>query len=241
MIDLKSIYDVLFYTYGTQGWWPLICMQGHPGFDLRGYHPGLYQFPETEQQRWEILCGTILTQNTTWTNAERALQSLLRLGIISPQEILTVSTKELATLIKSSGYYNQKAERIKKLAHFIISSQNTIPARDVLLKLKGVGPETADSMLLYAWHQPHFVVDAYTIRLFTRIGLINKSQLPFDSQAKYQYVQNFILAHCNDFADNKISFYSEFHSLIVMHAKQHCSAIAECTSCPLAKHCNKVI
>jgi len=215
-VDLQKIHKRLFAHFGPQHWWP-----GDSAF--------------------EISVGAILTQNTAWTNVEKALDSLFSRGGNTPDRILAIPTETLANLIKSSGYYNQKAERLKTLSRFMLENKS-IPTREELLALKGIGPETADSMLLYAWHVPIFVVDAYTIRLVNRTGLIDTMTLKDLSGSKrYEYVQYFITKGCNDIQIPTYEVFSEFHGLIIQNAKLHCSAKPSCLGCPLEHTCPKMI
>lgn len=217
-------------------------MKGTPGFDERGYHPGLYTIPENGRQRWEILCGAILTQNTAWKNVEKAMTALFVAGIDSPEAVSALTHERLAELIRPSGYYNQKTERLKLFADFMLSNPDTVPSRDGLLALKGIGPETADSMLLYAWRQPMFVVDLYTIRLLLRMKLVSPDIMKkMTSGKRYEHVQNFITLRFYQTNSDKAPLYSEFHGLILQHAKQYCSAKPSCTACPLEQQCPKML
>ena len=121
--------------------------------------------------RFEIVVGAILTQNTAWGNVEKALESLRKAGVMSREGVLRIPEKELSTLIRSSGYHNQKARKLRELARF-----SGKPGRGDLLGVWGIGKETADSILLYAHGIPFFVVDAYTRRVFSRLGLISGSE-----------------------------------------------------------------
>jgi endonuclease-3 related protein len=240
-MDLQSIYEIFLNAYGPQGWWPVLCMKGTPEFDERGYHPGLYTIPENGRQRWEIQCGAILTQNTAWKNVEKAMTALFADGIDSPEAVSALTHERLAELIRPSGYYNQKTDRLKLFADFVLSDTDTLPSRKDLLALKGIGPETADSMLLYAWHQPVFVVDLYTVRLLIRTGCVSPEILKMAPVKRYEHVQNFITLQFYHTRQNKEPFYSEFHGLILQHAKQHCSSKPSCISCPLEQQCPKML
>ena len=240
-MDLQSIYGIFLTAYGPQGWWPVLGMKGTLGFDERGYHPGLYTIPETGRQRWEILCGAILTQNTAWKNVEKAMASLFVAGIDSNETVSALTHERLAELIRPSGYYNQKAARLKLFADFMMANPDTIPSRKTLLSLKGIGPETADSMLLYAWSQPFFVVDLYTIRLLLRTRLVSPDVIKMTPEKRYEYVQIFITSRFYQDQLSQTRLYSEFHGLILQHAKLHCSAKPFCTACPLEQHCPKML
>lgn len=244
MESLDRVFSTLYRRYGPQGWWPLPSRAGEEGYDERGYHPGIFGIPGGNEGRWEVLCGAILTQNTSWTNVERALSALAEEGITSPQALLSCPIDRLTELIRPSGYYNQKAKRLRLLASFVISHPG-LPTRDELLSLNGIGNETADSILLYAWHQPVFVVDAYTIRFFMRFGYIDGSSLPVSASKRYNDVQNIILKHLSGLSIpsllSKLNFYAEYHALIVRHAKVHCSSRPDCVDCPLEHRCLKRI
>ena len=173
--------------------------------------------------------GAVLTQNTAWTNASAALAGLRKAGVRLPPDILRLSSRRLARLIRSSGYFNQKARKLRSIAAFFSGrgalAGGAAPARDALLSEWGIGPETADSILLYAFHVPVFVVDAYTRRILSRIGLIG-------GRETYGDIQN--LFHSS--LEARASLYNEYHALIVAHAKEHCRARPECASCPV-KQC----
>jgi endonuclease-3 related protein len=240
MNDTCSIYYTLLEVYGLQGWWPVSSMAGKSGFNQRGYHPGIYSVPENSQQLLEILTGTLLTQNTSWSNAEKALCNLQTSGVFSPEHILAFSEEELGLLIRSSGYYRQKARRLQFFSEFLLAHPET-PDRNTLLTLRGIGPETADSMLLYAWHVPVFVVDTYTIRFFVRFGLLKGSTFPRQASKRYEYVQNYIMHQLSAFKEQEVFLIQEYHALLVYHAKMHCRLIPDCVACPLEQVCKKMI
>jgi endonuclease-3 related protein len=196
------------------------------GFDDRGYHPGDYNEPRSAAGRLEIIMGAILTQNTAWTNVEQALERLRRAGIRRPADLLAVPSPRLAKLIRTSGYFNQKAKKLKGIAALFCSphslSLGGAPSRAVLLSQWGIGPETADSILLYAFRVPVFVVDAYTRRLLQRVGLAGGSE-------DYDVLQG--LFHGAMVKRHRL--YNEFHALIVHHAKVHCRAVPICDGCPV--------
>jgi len=203
--SVYSLYKKLLRSYGPQGWWPII---------KRGrivYHPKNYECPRNEKERFQIIIGALLAQNTSWKNAEKALLSLHGAGLLSFSKLRNASEKEIARLIRSSGYYNQKAKRIKNFLEFYpalrrIASPEKM--RESLLSLNGIGPETADSILLYAFKQPFFVVDAYTRRFCAAHGL----------------------CHCDDYEQCRSFFernlprdfriYNEYHALIVQWGKE---------------------
>jgi len=172
--------------------------------------------------------GTVLTQNTAWTNASAALAALREAGVRLPAGLLALSRERLAGLIRSSGYFNQKARKLRSIATFF-SGRGALagaaaPARDALLAEWGIGPETADSILLYAFHVPVFVVDAYTRRILSRIGLIS-------GRESYAAIQELFHAAMARHAAR----FNEYHALIVEHAKMHCRRRPECASCPVRR------
>ncbi|MCK9150804.1 endonuclease III domain-containing protein [Methanobacterium alcaliphilum] len=208
-----GIYQRLFSLYGPQGWWPLIKHDGENPTkkgSIRGYHPGNYDLPENENQIFEIILGAILTQNTAWTSAEQAILNLDALNAIDPQKILSMDEVILKKSIRCAGFLNQKASYIKEISKFFLSLEGDIPNRKEILQVKGVGNETADSILLYAYKQPEFVVDAYTKRIFHYLGLI-------ESNAKYGDVKELFESNL----PFDISIFQEYHALIVEHAKRH--------------------
>lgn len=186
-----------------------------------------------ESSKFEIAIGAVLTQNTAWINVEKALANLIEQNLIDPKIILDIDQDKLAEFIRPSGYYNQKAKKIKILTKFLLEgnylAEETIPQRDDLLGLWGIGEETADSILLYAYKVPVFVVDAYTKRIFIRLGLL-------DGCEKYGEISRF-------FTDNIVedsAVYQEYHALIVKHAKESCKINPDCTGCILNNICLKL-
>lgn len=208
---LNKVYNRLYREFGPQNWWPVT----------------------TKNKQFEIIIGAILTQNTSWKNVEKAIKNLKENNLITPTKIAKTNKKSLAKLIKPSGYYNQKADRLKIISNFILKNKNlekqsikTI--RNKLLQVKGIGPETADSILLYAFNKPSFVIDAYTKRIFSRIGLCNKKINYYKLQNKF---------HKN--LPKQTKLYNEFHALIVELAKTNCTKIPNCIDCPITKICKK--
>lgn len=205
---LRTYYDALFAAHGRQYWWP-------------------------GRTRFEIIVGAILTQNTSWTNVEIALRKLRRERLLSARAIETVSAVRLARLIRSSGYFRQKAKKLKCFAHFLRSEYNgslttmfrapTAALREKLLGVHGIGPETADSILLYAGRRPVFVVDAYTRRMLERHQL---------APATYRYEEVRQLFEHSLPGDAPL--YNEFHALIVRTGKEYCrTRNPRCSECPL--------
>ncbi len=211
MERIEEIFTVLLEEYGPRHWWPA---------------PTPY----------EMMVGAILTQNTTWVSVEKAIGNFY--GQLSPQLVESLSHEELASLIRPCGYFNQKANHLKHLTHWFqgygydveqIKSVENESLRRELLAVKGVGPETADSILLYALDKPFFIIDAYTRRLLSRLGY----EVPrnYDS---LRYRIEAVIAR-------DIYVYGEFHALIVEHAKQRCKKSPDCEGCPLEFRCQKLI
>jgi endonuclease-3 related protein len=204
MSKLFRLYKKLLKKYGYQGWWPII------GINKDGYHPADYSYPKNKKQIFEIAVGAILTQNTTWKNAAKAIENLRSANLLDPIKLLSSPKNKIIKLIKSAGYYNQKAKKLIYFSKFFKKIKNKIPKRQELLKIWGIGPETADSILLYAYKQPYFIVDKYTYRFLQKYKLIKKSQ-KFD----YEKIRAFIESEIKK--DYKI--YQEFHALIVQEQK----------------------
>ncbi len=205
---LKKIYKKLFTAFGHQGWWP-----------------GDTQF--------EIIVGAILTQNTAWTNVEKAIHNLKTARVLQPVKMHGLSEKELAKLIRPAGYFNIKARRLKHFLNYLFDNyggrldqmfRNRADAlRRGLLSVNGIGPETADSILLYAGSQPVFVVDAYTKRILSRHMIIEKDAVYDETQRLF--MQN--LPH-------DISMFNEYHALFVNIGKYFCrNRKPLCSRCPL--------
>lgn len=213
--DIRLIYSKLYNLYGPQGWWPLMNYEGSNPTKTgatRGYHPLNYDIPKTREEVYEIILGTILTQNTAWTSAGKALLNLKELKVINPEKLLNLKEDTLKEAIKCAGFLNQKAEYIKEVTKYYISLEGKIPTRKELIMVKGVGNETADSILLYAFKQPEFVVDAYTKRIFIYQGIIKDN----DGYAK---IKNLFESHIIQ----DMIVYNEYHALIVEHAKRYYS------------------
>ena len=206
--ELKAIYKVLYKAYGPQHWWP-------------GDTP------------FEVIVGAVLTQNTAWGNVEKTIANLKREHVLNPSRLNTMPSKRLASLIRPSGYFNIKTRRLKNLLVLIgdhyrgslkrMFADDAIDLRANLLGVNGIGPETADSILLYAGGKPFFVVDAYTKRILVRHGLISNN-------ADYHEVQSLFMENLPK--DAKL--YNEFHALIVKVSKEHCRKSKPlCSGCPL--------
>jgi endonuclease-3 related protein len=225
---IMKIYDYLFVSYGPQGWWPLVDLHRAGGTNptktgsVRGYHPADYTYPQNRTQQFEIICGALLTQNTNWMQVEKALLNLKQLRALSPEAIILLNLEALKEVIKPAGYYNQKAVRLKNLASWFLELENRVPDRKELLSLKGVGQETADSILLYAFKEPSFVVDAYTKRITTNLGLA-------DEKANYDQIK----AIFEDNLPQDPELYQEYHALLVEHAKRYYQKKGSYEKCPL--------
>ena len=203
-----DIYRALLARYGPQGWWP-------------GETP------------FEVMVGAVLTQNTNWGNVEKAIGNLKRAGKLSPKAIHGMPEAELAGLVRPSGYFNIKARRLKAFVTYFVERHGGSVARmkkedcgklrDEILSVNGIGPETADSILLYALECPVFVVDAYTKRIFSRHGF-------FPESAGYHEVQRYFV----DRLPCDAGLYNEYHALIVRLAKERCAKRAgRCELCAL--------
>lgn len=223
--ELTNIYNLLLKNYGLQGWWPLTTHDGSnptKSGSISGYHVNDYSLPKTKEQIFEVCLGAILTQNTSWPNVEKAL---LNLKTISPIYISNLNNEDLKQSIRPAGYFNQKADYIKNFTNFFLNLKDT-PSRDKLLTIKGIGNETADSILLYAFKQPEFVVDAYTKRIFSRLGF-------FKATDSYKEIKDFFESNLK----KDVILFQEFHALIVEHAKRFCQKSPYCTDCFLRAVC----
>jgi endonuclease-3 related protein len=231
MISPKNLYDLLLDTFGYQHWWPVD----------EQYHENQQSDP-----RFEIIVGAILTQNTAWTNVEKALDNLKKHKALTLQTIADITEEKLKTMIQPSGFFNQKAQRLKFFASYIekkyhkdllnFFSRETSETRHELLSLQGIGPETADSILLYAGNHPVFVVDSYTKRICQRLSLpiLNES---------YDDIQHFFEKELESTIPKKelVSTYKEFHALLVELAKKYCwKKNPNCSPCPLTHLCEKL-
>jgi endonuclease III related protein len=208
---LLKIYKILRNRFGHQEWWP-------------GDSP------------FEVMIGAILTQNTAWKNVEKAIANLKSEGLLSYEGLIKCSMEKLAFLVRPSGYYNQKAKKLKNFLSFMeenfggsIDSMKRVKLdkmRKMLLEVNGIGPETADSILLYALAKRIFVVDAYTKRIFSRIGLI-------ESFWNYEKIQAFFM----DNLSSSLPLYNDYHAQIVMFGKEICRTRPKCDLCPLIRDC----
>lgn len=210
---LIIVYDKLFERFGKQYWWPA----------------------ETE---FEVIVGAILTQSTAWTNVEKAITNLKNARVLDPKSLAEIDSEELAGLIRPAGYYNAKAKKLKSFTEYLMEKykgdlelmldQPTEQLRRELLSVWGIGPETADSILLYAARKPSFVVDAYTKRIFSRMGFV-KCDIDYESLKEFS----------EENLPTDVGTFNEFHALLVKLGKEHCRTKPVCVNCPLYKECKK--
>jgi endonuclease-3 related protein len=291
-LQAEGLYRRLLQSYGAQGWWPLLSRAGETGYDEEGYHPGRYDPPESRDERFEIGLGAILTQNTSWSNVRHALRNLHASDLLRPEAVAAASRERIAEQIRPSGYYRQKARKLEIFTRFFCelekgaagpepSSCNgpaadngrrgggrvpPAPERRQLLALWGIGPETADSILLYAYGRPFFVIDAYTRRLAGRLT----GEREAATRMPYAQLQELFAAGASASAsagasasasagasggeyDRKsggeasresggepdgLIYRNELHALIVAHGKERCTARSpHCSGCPLRSNC----
>lgn len=202
-----EMFDLLLNHFGPQNWWPAETVL-------------------------EMMVGAILTQNTNWKNVEKAIQNLKKRRVLSLDALYSIPDIELAEEIRPAGYYNIKAGRIKNLINFVMDryggdlsmllKDKTQALKKGLLSIKGVGPETADSILLYACHRPVFVIDSYTHRILNRHNMTQE-------ETSYYELQHLFTDHLPD----DPALFNEFHALIVQTAKNYCRKKPLCDRCPL--------
>jgi endonuclease-3 related protein len=208
---LEEIYRKLYSRFGPQYWWP-------------GESP------------FEVMVGTILTQNTSWQNVEQAIANLKKADLLDARKIYGLPHKRLAGLIRPAGYFNVKAKRLKNFVKFYLENYggsvrkmrafDTGTLRERLLSVNGIGQETADSILLYALGKPVFVVDAYTKRIYSRHKF-------FKEFAPYEVIQDFFMQNLK----NDVKLFNEYHALIVKLGKDICrKSKPKCAVCPLGKN-----
>jgi endonuclease-3 related protein len=225
-ITPNLLFNKLMKKYGHQKWWPI---------------DNYYHKKNGSDPRFEIIVGAILTQNTSWSNVEKTLENIKMKNLLDIKNIAKIDIITLKNLIKSSGFFNQKAKRIKNFALYLYKNFNNdldlFFNRDLndirrdLLSLDGIGLETADSILLYAGNKPIFVVDAYTKRLCKRLS--------FNINISYNEIQQFFKEYiCKKYSKSQITqIYNELHALIVIHAKNLCKIKPNCCDCPLKNYC----
>ncbi len=201
--QLLEIFERLYSAYGPQHWWPA-------------------------DSPYEMMLGAILTQNTAWTNVEKALSNLKSAGALNQTFLLNTDQEQLAKLIRPSGYFNIKAQRLQNFANWYqqqgrykqLARLDDQDLRSRLLGVNGIGPETADDILLYAFQRPVFVIDAYTRRLLLVFGLIEGKEAYESLRRGFESA-----------LEPDVQLFQEFHALIVRHAKQRCSGEPECPHC----------
>jgi endonuclease-3 related protein len=205
--ELMEMYDLMLAHFGPRNWWPA-------------------------DTALEMIVGAVLTQNTSWKNVEKAIANIKGKGPLSVTGLHAMSPDGLAEEIRPAGYFNVKAKRLKNLMAFIVErygadltallAEETARLREGLLSVKGIGPETADSILLYAAHRPVFVVDAYTFRILVRHGMVDES-------AGYEELQSLFMDHLPE----NTGLFNEFHALMVQTGKEYCRRTPRCKECPL--------
>jgi endonuclease-3 related protein len=205
---LLEIYRRLLAFFGPQHWWP-------------GESP------------FEVAVGAILTQNTSWTNVAKAVANLKAAGCLDPHKLHEIDSEQLEMLIRPAGYFRVKAKRLRNFIDWLcenydgdlrnLESVKTPRLREELLAISGIGPETADSILLYALNRPVFVVDTYTARVMVRHGLIAAEGLD------YHQLQDLFMSNL----EPDVALYNEFHALLVMTGKDYCKPTPRCGACPL--------
>jgi endonuclease III related protein len=208
---IRTFYQTMLAAYGPQGWWPA-------------------------QTAFEMIVGAILTQNTSWKNVERAIENLKREGLLTPAALHAMPIERLAEVIRPAGYFNIKARRLRNFVDRLVGdfggdldvlfALSTGGLRETILEVSGIGPETADSIVLYAAGKPVFVVDAYTARILYRHGMI-------DRDATYEDMQGLMQGALPD----DVAMLKEYHALLVAVGKGHCKKRApECSGCPLSPY-----
>lgn len=208
---LQRVYRRLLQAYGPQRWWP-----GDSAF--------------------EVMVGAVLTQNTAWANVERAIANLKAADALTPAAIIAAHPRRLAAWLKPSGYFNIKAKRLRAFCEWYVARGeasalarlDTATLRGELLSVYGVGPETADDILLYAFARPVFVIDAYTRRIFSRLGYIAGDE-PYED----------LRAWCERYVHRDVAIYNEYHALIVAHGKDICRPQPRCARCVLQRSCGQ--
>ena len=209
---LLSVSIELFAAYGPQDWWP-----GEGAF--------------------ETIVGAILTQSAAWPNVEQAIDRLKAAGVLDPASMLQISEEELAALVRPSGYYNAKARKLRAFCEMLqrlwrFSRRTSWAAgqdlRERLLATHGIGPETADDIVLYAAEKPSFVIDAYTRRIFSRLGIAPEGDA-------YEDWRTLFMSRL----PSSVSLFNEYHALIVRHAKVACAKRPRCARCVLRDSCRE--
>tara|TARA_R110002072_G_scaffold74374_4_gene176281 strand:- start:51148 stop:51795 length:648 start_codon:yes stop_codon:yes gene_type:complete len=201
--QLEELYHRLFNAYGPQHWWPA-------------------------ETPFEVMVGAILTQNTAWTNVEKAIQNLKQANALNTHAIIALSDEELAALIRPSGYFNVKTKRLKNYTNWFVGEgrfkrldqYSTYDLRQRLLTVNGIGPETADDILLYTFERAVFVIDTYTRRLLKNLQIITGDET-------YENLRQLFESSL----DQDVALFKEYHALIVRHAKEKCANERGCKHC----------
>lgn len=206
---LVNIFEILYRHFGPQYWWPA-------------------------DSPFEMIVGAILTQCTTWSNVEKAIDRLKSSGMLSLESLHHADIKDIEELIKPSGYFHQKARKLKSFVSYLMDewngeletflSQPIDSLRRKLLGIYGIGPETADSIILYGAHKPVFVVDQYTYRIVYRHGWFRE---PF----RYDKLQSFFM----EVLEPNVTMFQEYHALVVCVGKMYCCKKPRCEKCPLGQ------
>lgn len=209
-MTLIQIYKRLLKYFGRQYWWPA-------------------------DTPFEVIVGAVLTQQTTWRNVEKAIDNLKKNDLLDVSPLAKVNLRRLEKVIRPAGYFHQKAERLRGVCRYIyknygedlnkLFSKPISELREELLSLKGLGPETVDSIILYAANKPIFVVDAYTKRMVHKLGITTLD--------KYEDLKKYFEKHL----PNDLELYQEFHALLVELGKNFCKTKPNCSPCPLRKEC----
>lgn len=235
MIDLVDAIERLLAAYGPRGWWPLPSRAGNEGRDADGYLRGP-SIPvsgddgSAEAARFEIAVASVLTQNTAWKGAGKALASLGSKGLLSPSALAAADDRELYEAIKPAGTFRRKAGYLRALAAAWQALDGETPTRGRLLGIPGIGFETADCIMMYCFGAPAFIADAYARRILSRIGLTG-------SGCDYESVR----AWAEKRMPMDAAWLAEAHALMVEHAKRYCRAKPACDGCPLASNCAFVL
>jgi len=207
---LQKIYDKLLNHFGNQNWWPA-------------------------ETKFEVIVGAILTQQTSWKNVEKSIKNLKDKNVLEPKKLFNLPVKRLESLIKPCGFFKVKTKRLRSFLEFFVENYDSNldimfetslnDLRNNLLSVHGIGPETCDSILLYAGDKPIFVVDAYTLRLCERYSIINSRN--------YEEVRKFFEKNLS----KDVNLFKEFHALIVELGKNYCKTKPKCVECPLKRGC----
>ncbi len=215
-MSLRQVYEHLHRAHGPQHWWPA-------------------------KSAFEVMVGAVLTQNTAWTNVERAIANLRAAKALSATRILAAPIETLAQRLMPAGYFNVKARRLRNFCEWYLAAGeyrglrrwDTARLRAGLLSVNGVGPETADDILLYAFHRPVFVIDAYTRRILSRLGLAAGDET---YESLRRHIEQDLAQGIND-EQALVNVYNEYHALIVRHGKEVCRTRPRCEFCVLRAGC----